>query len=268
MIVQGIKEPFRNAYLNRDHRGIIRLMLKASLIAALLCVSFGTADAQFVVVLKNGRQLIVQNYREEGSMIKFSGLGGEIAIGKDQIETIRRAEASESASSRPLSFDDRADRNPPEPAPTPVAPPQSKPPATVPIQQQQAKKRAEEAKAYEDRLKDLTAQLKELRERYSLMTRGNKGPEPSFFTTEEAFKGQQDDLLSRLRDAQNKAQGLPTGSAASSPQLSLDAPPAYTERQRELSDLRTRIGQVENERQRVIDEMRAKGFEVGSLFLE
>src|SRR5512144_2036771 len=119
-----------------------------------------------------------------------------------------------------------------------------------------------------DKLNDLTAQLKELRDRYSLITRGNQGPDPSFFTTEKAFKGQQDDLLSRLRDAQNKVQGLPTGSAASSPQFSLDAPPAYTERQRELSDLRARISQVENERQRVIDEMRAKGFEVGSLFLE
>jgi hypothetical protein len=243
-------------------------MLKVTLVVALLSMSFGIAAAQYVVVLKNGRQLTVQNYREEGSMIKFSGLGGEIAISKDQIQTIRRAEASESAGSRSLSFDDRPGKNPPEPTPTPVAPLETKPPATVPIQQQQAKQRAAEAKAYEDRLKDLTAQLKELRDRYSLMTRGNKGPEPSFFTTEEAFKGQQDDLLSRLRDAQNKAQGLPTGSAASSPQFSLDAPPAYTERQRELSDLRARISQVENERQRVIDEMRAKGFEVGSLFLE
>lgn len=243
-------------------------MLKATLVVALLSMSFGIAAAQYVVVLKNGRQLTVQNYREEGSMIKFSGLGGEIAISKDQIQTIRRAEASESASSRSLSFDDRSGKNPPEPAPTPVAPPETKPPATVPIQQQQAKQRAAEAKAYEDRLKDLTAQLKELRDRYSLITRGNQGPEPSFFTTEEAFKGQQDDLLSRLRDAQNKAQGLPTGSAATSPQFSLDAPPAYTAKQRELSDLRARISQVENERQRVIDEMRAKGFEVGSLFLE
>lgn len=243
-------------------------MLKATLVLALLSMSFGIANAQYVVVLKNGRQLTVQNYREEGSMIKFSGLGGEIAISKDQIQTIRRAEASESASSRSLSLDDRPGKNPPEPAPTPVAPPETKPPAKVSIQQQQAKQRAAEAKAYEDRLKDLTAQLKELRDRYSLITRGNQGPDPSFFTTEKAFKGQQDDLLSRLRDAQNKAQGLPTGSAASSPQFSLDAPPAYTERQRELSDLRARISQVENERQRVIDEMRAKGFEVGSLFLE
>jgi hypothetical protein len=201
-------------------------------------------------------------------MIKFSGASGEIAISRDQVQMIRRADASESAAAPRVSLD----RPPPEIAaespPAPSAQPEIKSPAVVSRDQQQAKKRAEEAKAYESRLKELTAQLKELRERYSLMTRGNQGPEPSFFTTEEAFKGQQDDLLSRLRDAQNKAQGLPTGSAASSPQFSLDAPPAYTGRQRELSDLRARIGKVEDERQRIIDEMRGKGFEVGSLFLE
>jgi len=243
-------------------------MLKTSLIAALLCLGFDIENAQYVVVLKNGRQLTVQNYREDGTMIKFSGLGGEIAISKDQVETIRRAEASDSASTRAPSLDGLSAKNPPEPPPASSPPAESKAPAAVSIEQQQAKKRAQEAKAYEDRLKDLTVQLKELRERYSLMTRGNKGPEPSFFTTEKAFKGQQDDLLSRLRDAQNKAQGLPTGSAATSPQFSLDAPPAYTERQRELSDLRSRISQIETERDRIIDEMRAKGFEVGSLFLE
>lgn len=243
-------------------------MLKASVIAGLLCVSFGIANAQYVVVLKNGRQLVVQNYREEGSMIKFSGAGGEIGISKDQVQMIRRADASESAAVPGVSLD----RPPPsavaESPPTPSAQPEMKSPAVVSGDQQQAKKRAQEAKAYEDRLKDLTAQLKELRERYSLMTRGNQGPEPSFFTTEEAFKGHQEDLLSRLRDAQNKAQGLPLGGAATSPPFSLDPPTAYSDRQKQLSDLRARISQVENERQSVIDEMRAKGFEVGSLFLE
>ena len=242
-------------------------MLKASLIAGLLCVSFGIANAQYVVVLKNGGQLTVQNYREEGNMIKFSGAAGEIAISKDQVQMIRRADASESAAAPRVSLDRPPSTTATETPPAPSAQPEVRSPA-VSLDQQRAKKRAEEAKEYESRLKELTAQLKELRERYSLTTRGNQGPEPSFFTTKEAFKGQQDDLLSRLRDAQNKAQGLPTGSAASSPQFSLDAPPAYTERQRELSDLRARIGQVEDARQKVIDEMRGKGFEVGSLFLE
>src|SRR6266508_5744352 len=48
------------------------------------------AQAQHVNVLKNGRQITVQSYREEGSMIKFVGLGGEIGIPKDQIQAILR----------------------------------------------------------------------------------------------------------------------------------------------------------------------------------
>ena len=243
-------------------------MLKASVIAGLLCVSFGVANAEYVIVLKNGRQLVVQNYREEGSMIKFSGAAGEMGISKDQVEMIRPADASDSTTAPRVSLDRPPPQTAAETPPAPSAQPEMKSPAVVSGDQQQAKKRAQEAKAYEDRLKDLTAQVKELRERYSLMTRGNQGPEPSFFTTEEAFKGHQEDLLSRLRDAQNKAQGLPLGGAATSPPFSLDPPTAYSDRQKQLSDLRARISQVENERQSVIDEMRAKGFEVGSLFLE
>jgi hypothetical protein len=247
-------------------------MVKAIYVAAFLFVAswFGVAHAQYVLVLKNGRQITVQSYREDGAMIKFSGLGGEIAISKDQVQTIRRAgEADRAAPSLTM--------NPPpavissEPPPPPSAPSSVKAPSAPPPiapEQQRARKRAEEEKAYEDKVRDLTAQLKDLRDRYSLITRGNKGPEPSFFTTEEAFKGQQADLISRLRDAQYKAQGLPTGSASQSPPFSLDAPPAYTEREKELSDLRSRIAQVENDRQKMIDEMKAKGFETGSLFLD
>jgi hypothetical protein len=119
-----------------------------------------------------------------------------------------------------------------------------------------------------EKLKDLTEQLRVARDQYSLATRGGQGPEPYFFTTEEAFKGHQDDLISRLRDAQNRAQGLETGSAAKSPPFALDPPPAYTERQKELSDMRNRMIQLEQERQRLIDEMKAKNFDAGSLYLE
>ena len=144
-----------------------------------------------------------------------------------------------------------------------------KPTAAPPSSDQQlAKKRAEEQKAYEDKVKDLTAQIKELRERYSWTTRGTKGTEASLFTTDEAYQGQQADLMSRLRDAQYKAQGLPTGSASQSPPFSVDPPPPYTEREKELSDMRARLIQAENERQKIIAEMKAKDFETGSLFLD
>jgi hypothetical protein len=246
-------------------------MLKLTSAAMFVCLNawVGIADAQYILILKNGRQITAQSYREEGTMIKFSGLGGEIAISKDQVQTIRRAAASDRVDTPSLALDRPPAAISQERPPLPTASGDFKsttaPPST---DQQRAKKRAEEEKAYQDKVKELTEQLRELRDRYSLITRGNKGPEPSFFTTEEAFKGHQEDLLSRLRDAQNKAQGLPSGSAAASPPFSLDPPPAYSDKQRELSDLRSRINQIENDRQRLIEEMKAKNFETGSLFLD
>ena len=249
-------------------------MVKVKFVAAFLFVAgwIGVAHAQYVLVLKNGRQITVQSYREDGGMIKFSGLGGEIAISKDQVQTIRRAGETDRAGTPSFTGDRAPAAISSEP---PVAPPSApssvKPPSApipIPSERQRAIKRAEEEKAYQDKVRDLTEQLKELRDRYSVITRGNKGPEPSFFTTEEAFKGHQEDLLSRLRDAQNRQQGLPTGSATTAPPFSLDPPPAYSGRQKELSDLRARINQVENERQKLIDEMKAKGFETDSLFLD
>jgi hypothetical protein len=248
-------------------------MRKAICILGFLCVIswVSPADAQYVLVLKNGRQISVQSYREDGHMIKFSGLGGEIAISKEQVQTIRRAGEGDRSDSPSLAVDRFPPTLPssPERPAVPTKTADVKPPSTMPpLPEEKAKQRAEEEKAYQDKVRDLTEQLKQLRDRYSLITRGNKGPEPSFFTTEEAYKGHQEDLLSRLRDAQNRQQGLPTGSAATAPPFSLDPPPAYSAKERELSDLRARITQVENERQKLIDEMRSKGFETGSLFLD
>lgn len=228
----------------------------------------GVAQAQYLLVLKNGRQIYVQSYRDDGSMIKFSGLGGEIAISRDQVQTIRRAEESDRLGSPSLSVNQAPTTVAPEPPPRPTKAPEVKPPSVSAGDGQLAKKRAEEQKAYEDKVKGLTAEIKELRDRYSWITRGTKGPEASLFTTDEAYKGQQADLMSRLRDAQYKAQGLPTGSASQTPPFSIDPPPPYTEREKELSDMRARITQAENERQRLIEEMKAKNFEIGSLFLD
>lgn len=260
-----------SAYHRSGRRAILLFMAKLSLIVAFVCLIgvAGVAEAQYVLVLKNGRQITVQSYREEGSMIKFSGMGGEIAIGKDQVQSIRRAGEADRGAIPSLAVDRAPPSTPPQ-APSTVVKPAAVRPSTPPLSSddQAAKNRAEEEKLYQDKIKEVTEQLRELRERYSLITRGNKGPEPSFFTTEEAFRGHQEDLLSRLRDAQYKAQGLPSGGSATSPPFSLDAPPAYSERQKQLSDLRARIGELETNRERLIAEMKAKNFETGSLFLD
>jgi hypothetical protein len=48
----------------------------------------------------------------------------------------------------------------------------------------------------------------------------------------------------------------------------LDPPPAYSEKQKELSDLRSRIAALESDRDRLIEEMKVKNFDTGSLFLD
>lgn len=246
-------------------------MHKVRLFAALLCLLgwLSIAEAQYVLTLKNGRQITVQAYSEEGTMIKFTGMGGEIAISKDQVQSIRPANAKERLEAAQPSLDRQPQPSVTQPPSTvSQAPSVSSSPAPAATPEQGDEQRAEEEKAYQQKVKVLTQQIRELRERYSLITRGNKGPEPSFFTTEEAFRGHQEDLLSRLRDAQLKAQGLPSGSDATSPQFSLDPPPAYSEKQKELSDLRSRISRLESDRERLIEEMKAKHFDTATLFLD
>jgi hypothetical protein len=72
---------------------ILRAVMQLTYLAVTAAVLLGSAvtlSAEYVLVLKNGRQISVQNYREEGSMIKFQGFGGEIGIAKDQLQTIRK----------------------------------------------------------------------------------------------------------------------------------------------------------------------------------
>ena len=122
-----------------------------------------------------------------------------------------------------------------------------------------------EEEAYRQLIKKIDDQLKELRGRYATETRGNTGVDPFLFTTEEAFRGHQEDLLSRLRDAQYKAQGLPSGGQAQSPPFSTNPPPAYTEKQKLLSDLRNQITELESERERVIAQMKRNDIDTSSL---
>jgi hypothetical protein len=243
-------------------------MLRSALIVACVIGSSSIAGAQYVMVLKNGRQITVQSYREDGALIRFSGLGGEAAIGKDQVQSIRRAGESE----RSAIFDSASGRpappaSPPAPLPAKSAPAEPTVSRSAEIERASAG-RAEEERAFREKVKELTGELKKLRERYALLTRGNTGPEPKLFTTEAEFRGHQEDLLSRLRDAQYRAQGLPTGESATSPPFSLDAPPAYSAKEKELSELRRRMSQVEDARQKLIDEMKLKNFDTGALFLD
>jgi len=211
------------------------------------------AFADYTILLKNGRQVTVQNFREEGSMVKFYGYGGEISIARDQIQSIRPAtklnqpeETQSQATPQTTGANQAATSKQAKTAPQMIE------------EKTIAEQRKKEEEAYQQQIRKISDQLRELRARYSAETRGNTGSDPAFFTTEEAFRGHQEDLLARLRDAQYKAQGLPSGRDAESPPFSTNPPPAYTEKQKLLSDLRSRINELETARERVIAEMQQK----------
>ncbi len=256
---------------------------------ALFCWA-GAATAEYTIVLKNGRRITVQSYREEGGMIRAYGLGGEIGIGKDQIQSIVKGGESE----EPGMISPRVEGAPSRPAgkagieekrERPVEPRER---VSSP-EEQSREQRAQEEKAYQDKLKEITAQIKALRDQYALATRGKTGPEPSLLQGEEAIKARTDDLMSRLRDVQHNPAGpadagpirleTPSPFAGLPPTVTElrpgepapgvhSPPPAYTAKERELSDLRKQLIELQKEREALIEEMKQKGFETGSLFLE
>jgi hypothetical protein len=224
------------------------------------------ALAEYAVHLKNGRRIIVQSYREEGRMIKFHTLGGEIGINKDQIQSIEKATQVPPLQQTQLQG----------PAVNPQA-------AQKPLTPEQ--ERAREEHEYQQKLMEVTGQLKEVRDRYSQLLRGTTSAEPSQLVTEENIKASQADVISRFRDATSSpSEPAPVRLLTPSPFSSLpptiveEQPPArapttyenlpYNETQKEFSELRHQANELEKEREKLINEMRQKNMNVGSLFLE
>ena len=143
-----------------------------------------------------------------------------------------------------------------------------------------AERRAKEEKKYQKRVREITAQIKTLMDRYSLATGRGSGPEPSLLNSEEAIKGRTADLMSRLRDRQYNPAGsssvelLTGGSKTRKLRRGVARPrvrvplPAYSAKEKELSNLRAKTNQLRKEREKLIQEMKRKKFDTGSLFLE
>ena len=200
-------------------------------------------------------------------MIKFRGLGGDIGISKDQIQSIQKADPGEPT----------LDQTQPQGS---AAVPQT--PETPPTLEEE---KAKEEKEYQQKLIELTAQLKEVRDRYSELLRGTTSPEPSQLVTEEQIKASRADVISRFRDAtSNPSEPAPVRLLTPSPFSSLpptvteEHPPSrapttyenlpYTETQREFTELRNQAIELDKEREKLINEMRQKNMSIGSLFLE
>jgi len=215
---------------------------------AILTAWAGLADAQYVVVLKNGRQLTVQSYRDEGSTVKIQGLGGELGIPKGQIQSISKSGAGD----RPglnISNLESASRTapvPPKPAPS-TGPSDVSGAADV-----KAEAVPDEAKEYRRRLAEVTQKLEAARKRYlEASSAGNTGADFS----KDGMRAWTADLTSRIQDSQ-KAGGGP----ASTP-LSQPPPYPYTGKGKELSDMRQEIDALEKARNDLLQELKSKNIE-------
>jgi hypothetical protein len=235
---------------------------------ALVLGSFGPALADYTIVLKNGRRITVPSYYEENGLIKFQGFGGEIGIFKNQVQTIEQTQADKAQPSLDLTKPQpSAPTKEPTAGQTKIAPPLLDKKVVSP-DKLLAEQRAKEEKEYVKRVEEITQRIKEERYRYAEATTGVTGPEPGFFTTDEAFQRHQDDLMSRLIDAQNNPGGPGNQGKGALTPAGNNVPPPYTEREKQLSELRYRLDQLEQERKRLIEEMKQKDFNVGSMFLE
>lgn len=253
-------------------------MRPLAILVLVFALAPGLASAQYTLILKNGRRITVESFREEGGMIKFQGLGGEIGIAKEQVREIVKGEERSRGFVVP-----RADR-----PVAPVAAPRETPEKAAGKDESAEERRAREEAEYRKRVQEITEKLKQARERYLRASRGQGGGEPLVLETEEQIRSRTDDLLSRLRDVQHNPQGPPDAGGArllapspfagvpatvelapGSPVPRVDSPaPGYSARQRELSELRAEIAGLERERERLIGEMKRKNFDTAGLFLD
>lgn len=228
----------------------------AKTIAILTCLAawVGLANAQYVVVLKNGRQLTVQSYREEGSTVKIQGLGGELGIPKEQIQSISKSGQTD----RPglnLSNMENSSRSAPVPAkPIPSAP-ASRPSELSGAPDADSGVNAEEEKEYRRRLAEVTQKLETARKRYIEVSQGGS---TGSNVSRDGLRAWTMDLASRIHDSQKVPGG---GPPAGTPPMQPYAP-QYTPLERELSDLRIEIDRLEKERNDLIQEMKSKNIDV------
>lgn len=212
------------------------------LILVILAVSASQAQAQYLVTLKNGRQLTVQSYRDEGSTVKISGLGGELGIPKDQIQSISKSGAADrpglnisnmESASRPASASSKA-------APSPALPPPSN------FSDGKPEVSSAEVMEYRRRLAEVTQKLEAARKRYlDASSAGNTGS--SF--SKDGIRAWTADFTSRIQDSQ---QGVGGSSV-------------YTAKGKELSDMRAEIDALEKQRNDLLQEMARKNIPTDGL---
>lgn len=251
----------------------MKTQIKFALLSALLCSWTVPAAADYTLILKNGRRITVPSYREENDVIKFGGFSGEIGISKDQIQSIRQGD-----SPAPGDLNLIGSQTPTQPAAS-VSPSAQQGSAGLTPTPEEV--RVREEKAYQEKITNLNDQLKAAQDRYSETIRGTTSADPTQLVTEEQINARQDDAVARFKDAQNNpSEPTPVKLLTPSPFTSLpptvtevqptgrtvspyESPQTFTDRQKELLDLRNQALEIEKERERLINEMKQKNLYTG-----
>ena len=224
----------------------------------LVLMQTGSLFADYTVELKNGRRITVKGYREENQTIIVQGMGGEFGIAKDQIKSItknrRRQERgivlpdyerpTTPISNMPNELEEKEGSDSEKTATKPT-------PGKVEVN--------EEEQAYRREIRQLNVELKTLSDQYLLLTRGKSGPEPSLLEGKAAIQARTADLQSRRKDAQHTpgAQGPNTGIG---PRVHVPLP-SYSAEEKKISEMRRRILQLKDKRDRLTQEMINKNFD-------
>jgi hypothetical protein len=225
----------------------MNLPFVVSLIVAVDFYLAAPALSDYTIVLKNGRRITVQSYREEGATIKVPALGGELGIPKEQIETISNLAQP---TGQEFNISDLPTSN--REAQTVQK--------TAPIESSKGKNgtvgadattaaNGQEAKEYQKRLAEVNQRLEMAKEEYYKATQGGG---TASNVSKEGLKAWAMDLASRIHDSQK------TPGGGSPPHA-----PKYTPKEKELSNLRIQIDGLQKERDNLIDQMHNKNIPTG-----
>jgi hypothetical protein len=264
-------------------------------LATLLCWA-GFLYADYTIVLKNGGRITVKDYREEKGMVMLEGLGGEIGIAKQQIQSILQAGESESQG---LNLGSIEKSQPTADAKVLTAEYNS---AQRALEEagpniRRFEVRDEEEKEDQEKLDVNTEAIESRTELYRLISRGKPGVEPTLLDNLVALEGRINLLNSWIKDARSnpaRARGtgvvrLITNSTFAGRRRTIELRhegvvrpgrvnvrpfrtaragvllPGYTSGERELSDLKKRLLQLCKERKRLIQSIKQEGRFTGSL---
>jgi hypothetical protein len=214
------------------------------------------ASANYTIVLKNGRQLTVESYREEGSVIKIFGLGGEFGIPKDQIQTISKVGQSDRPGLNIIDLETSTRQ--PQVSQKPAVPAAGEIKVEMRPGEPEVTIDPEEEKEYRKRLAEVTQKLQAAREKYFSATQGGG---TASNVSQEGMKAWAMDLASRIHDSQK----VPRGGGPSSTPPTPPYAPTYTAKEKELSELRAEIDALQKQRNALLEEMKRKNIPTSTL---